>query len=168
MHLNEKNLTELNGNYSFYPLKAFREGFNDLDADSLRFTNSYQEIINENWNQRQKTNSTLKKESIYLVKIKITESKKLDITLLENGFEIRDTILNGKLKNGMFYIDNKYLKCKGIPYLFGGCENNKRRIGLSVNNNLITNEAVNNEGAVLLILGGGANYNDSFEFKRIK
>lgn len=166
--LTEKSLIKLNGNYSFYPIKRLGKRFENKSADSLKYTNSYQEIVNENWNKKQNFDSILNKESLYSINLKFTEPEKLRISLLENGTKIRDTVFNGKLKNGMFYIDNKFLKCKGVPYLFGGCQNNKRRIGLTENNNLIINEAVSNEGAILLILGAGISYNSSFEFKRIK
>jgi len=166
--LTEKNINELNGKYSFYPIKRFGKRFVNKNIDSLKYTNSYQKIINESWNEKQKFDSILKKESLYSINLKFTEAKKLHISLLENGVVLRDTIFNGKLKNGMFYIDNKFLKCKGVPYLFGGCQNNKRRIGLSESNDLIINEAVSNEGAILLIFGAGVRYNSSFKFKRIK
>jgi len=74
--------------------------------------------------------------------------------------------LKGKYKKGMFYLDNKFLECHGVPYIFGGCNNNKRRIGLTKNGNLLVNEAIDNSGALLLIIGAGYSYNITYEYER--
>ncbi|MEO8932797.1 MAG: hypothetical protein ABI295_00700 [Xanthomarina sp.] len=165
--LNEHNLDKLNGNYSFYPINRYGKLFGRIHADSLKYTNSYQEVTNHNWKKKQKLDSILTEKTYYSIAVKLSGSKRLHVSLLENGTKIRDTTFNGKIKNGMFYLDNKFLKCWGILYLFGGCQNNKRRIGLSLNTNLITNEAISDEGAFLFIFGAGVNYNASYEFERI-
>ena len=165
--LKNENLNEINGNFSFYPIKRFGKVFENKNSSSIEYANSYIGIINGNRSDRQKLDSILKSNSFYSINLKLTNSQKLHISLLENGTEIRDTIFDGKLKNGMFYIDNEFLECKGIPYLFGGCQNNKIRIGLSTNNNLIINEAASHEDALLLIFGTGYKYNATFEYQRI-
>lgn len=166
--LDSKNVDKLNGSYSFYPTKRFGTIFENVPADSLKYANSYQGIINEDWESRKKLDSSLKSNSFYSIKLNLVNENKLRVSLLENGNVLRDTIFNGRVKNKMFFIENTFLSCTGIPYLFGKCENNKRRIGLTKFNNLIINEAVCNEGAILIILGGGHRYNASFEYERIK
>lgn len=165
--LTNKNLNNLNGNYSFYPKQRFGDRYVDNNADSLRCTNSYHRIINENRSVRRKFDSIKNDNSSYSVNLKLIENKKLHISLLENGIKISDTMFEGTLRNKMFYIDNNFLECTGIPYLVGGCNNSKRRIGLSNENHLIINEAINNEGAFLLLIGGGHRYNSSYEFERL-
>ncbi|WP_149206403.1 hypothetical protein [Flavobacterium johnsoniae] len=66
----------------------------------------------------------------------------------------------------MFYLDNKFSKCTGIPYFLGGCQSNKRRIGLSKNGNLLVNEADSNNGAFLFLFWAGTDYNLTYEYQR--
>jgi hypothetical protein len=75
--------------------------------------------------------------------------------------------LGGKLRSGLFYLDNKFLKRNGIPYLAGGYTHHKTRIGLSKNNGLMVNYAYDNSGALLLIIGAGSSYNLGYHYKRI-
>lgn len=158
----------LDGNYSFYPIKRYGKYAEIKNLDSLKYTNAYHEIINESWHKKQKNDSNLNKDSIYYIALKLERSVTLHIALFENETKLRDTVFNGKLKNGMFYIDNKFLQCYGIPYLFGGCQHNKRRIGVTKSHNLIINETFNNGGALLLFIGAGVGFNTTFEFERIK
>jgi hypothetical protein len=101
------------------------------------------------------------------IKLEITALDKLRVSLYRKGIIVRDTTFAGKMRNGMFIIKNKYLKCHGVPYIFGGCNNTKRRIGLLKTNNLIINEAIDNSGALLLIIGAGYKLNTAYEFERI-
>ncbi|MEO5788937.1 hypothetical protein [Gelidibacter sp.] len=66
----------------------------------------------------------------------------------------------------MFYLNNNFISCNGIPFLFGGCVNDKRRIGLTKDDKLLINAGFSNKGAVLLVMGAGYNYNESFEYTR--
>lgn len=94
-------------------------------------------------------------------------------TLLVQGVDFNDSIVanytfDGKLKNGYFYLNNKQVEFNGIPYLLGGSSSEKRRIGISKDNDLIVQTAIDHTGAFLLIIGAGYSYNVATFFKEIK
>jgi len=166
--LEETDITKINGDYSFYPLKRYirdKSPNNDI-PDSLRSNNAYDFLMNENYQKRKEFDSLRKPENKYQVRLNLIDKKNLKIEVLENLVKIKDTLLKGKYKKGMFYLDNKFLECHGVPYIFGGCNNNKRRIGLTKNGNLLVNEAIDNSGALLLIIGAGYSYNITYEYER--
>lgn len=166
--LEETDITKINGDYSFYPLKKYirdKSPNNDI-PDSLRSNNAYDFLMNENYQKRIEFDSLRKQENKYQVRLNLIDKKNLKIEVLENLVKIKDTLLTGKYKKGMFYLDNKFLECHGVPYIFGGCNNNKRRIGLTKNGNLLVNEAIDNSGALLLIIGAGYSYNITYEYER--
>lgn len=170
--LDKTNITKLNGNYSFYPIKKYigndkKEGNNISDSLKYYF-NAYDELNGELAYPPKKIgfDSLFKKENEYQISLNVENKNNLRIKVSENSTVIKDTILTGKHKKGMFYLDNKFLKCWGVPYLFGGCQNNKRRIGITKKGNLLINEAVDNGGAILVIIAGGYSYNVAFEYER--
>lgn len=166
--LEETDITKINGDYSFYPLKKYirdKSPNNDI-PDSLRSNNAYDFLMNENYQKRKEFDSLRKPENKYQVRLNLIDKKNLKIEVLENLVKIKDTLLTGKYKKGMFYLDNKFLECHGVPYILGGCNNNKRRIGLTKNGNLLVNEAIDNSGALLLIIGAGYSYNITYEYER--
>lgn len=169
-NLEKIDISRLEGNYFINPTKEYYnygKTQNDNKPDSLKNNNAYQFILNTDFrkintkdsvgNENDKLSLNLKFKNEYLLSIKVYRDSQI----------VRDTILYGKYKKGMFYLDNKFLDCNGVPYLFGGCRNNKRRIGLTKKGNLLINEAVSNEGAILLIIGAGYSYNLTYEYQRI-
>lgn len=170
VNLEKNELNKLTGNYSLNPIRRYyslgKENPNDKIPDSLKRNNGYYFLTNESYEKKSEFDSLRKNESKYLLSLNLENQNKLRVELLEDSKVITDTIFEGKHKNGMFYLDNKYLDCNGVPFLFGGCRNNKRRIGLTKNGNLLINEAVSNEGALLLIIGAGYSYNVTYEYER--
>jgi hypothetical protein len=165
--INETNLASFNGKYTIFPLKKYglQKEFSNTDTLS-KYINSYNDITNENL-KFDDTKSVLNEQ--YLIELSIVNNTILNIDLFKNNSSIKKQQINGRIKkDGMFYLDNKFLKCHGMPYLFGGCRNNKRRIAISKNNNLIVNEAVDNSGALLLFIWAGYSYNSAYEFTRIE
>lgn len=171
-NLNTENITKLNGNYSFNPIKRYynfgKPNLEDNNSDSLRYTNAYIFLLNKSLYKYDKFDSISTLKNKFEISLQLENENLLKIKVSNNLKIIKDTTLTGKFRKGMFYLDNKFLECNGIPYLFGGCRNNKRRIGITKNGNLLINEAVNNEGALLLIIGGGFSGNTTYEFKKIK
>lgn len=171
-NLEETNLTKLNGKYSFYPIKKYIGNNKNQDnnvPDSLKhYDNAYDLLNGELAYPPRKIgiDSLFKKENEYQIGLTLENKNKLRVQVFENLIVIKDTVLTGKHKKGMFYLDNKFLDCWGVPYLFGGCQNNKRRIGITKKGNLLINEAIDNGGAVLLIFAGGYSYNTTFEYER--
>lgn len=167
--INESELNSFNGKYSFFPIKKFDKKNANSDFDlSKNVINSYNYSTNEilKFDDR---DSILNGETKYHIQLNILSDTELSIELFKNNYSIKKQDIKGELKkDGMFYLDNKYLKCNGIPYLFGGFTNNKRRITLSKNNNLIINQAVDNTGAILFLFWAGASYNGVYEFERLE
>ena len=106
------------------------------------------------------------KDNEYQITLNLENKNSLRIKVFENSLVIKDTLLAGKYKKGMFYLDNTFLECRGIPYLFGGCTHSKRRVGLTKSGNLLVNEAVDSSGALLIIIAAGYSYNATFEYKK--
>ncbi|WP_353779867.1 hypothetical protein [Winogradskyella sp. 3972H.M.0a.05] len=164
--LTESNINQLNGEYLFYPSKRYGKPSKNKRASDIRYANLYQEIVNESYNNKKQFDSARSDRNVYKVKLDLINKQLIKLQVYENDSIIRDTMLVGKLKKGMFYLDNKYFKCHGVPYIFGGCQSSKRRIGLSKNKTLIVNEAASNEGALLIVLAAGYSYNASYEYSR--
>ena len=167
--LKKESLHKLNGTYSLYPISRYfggRQEPNDLIPDSLRYNKAHFFLLNSGYYEKQKLDSLLLPDKEYHIDLHIEGKNKLQIKVLENKKVIQDTALTGKYRNGMFNLDNKFLDCNGIPYIFGGCDHNKRRIGVTKKGNLLINNAISSEGAILLILGAGHRYNVTFEYER--
>lgn len=165
--ISKEKLSQFNGDYKIYPEKKYVKERKYSNEDSLKkFENVFDKIL---------ADSILDNDTIlnsiddYKVRLNIVNENNLELLFLRENKLLRTYKIGGKLKsNGMFYLDNVYLKCHGVPYLLGGCINNKRRILLSKSNNLIVNTAIDNSGALLIIIGAGYSYNTSYEFKRIE
>jgi hypothetical protein len=84
-----------------------------------------------------------------------------------SGSVVMDYKFPGYIKNGFFYLNNKFVDCNGIPYIIGGCRTEKTRITLSKDKDLIVQSAIDNSGAFLLIIGTGYTYNIATFFKPV-
>ena len=171
-NLKAEDTAKIDGNYSYNPIKRYynfqKQTLEDQNVDSLRYNNAYDFLLNKSYNKNLKSDGTNKLKNNIEINLKLENNNLLKVKVIENQKIIKDTTLTGKFRNGMFYLNNKYLECNGVPYLFGGCRNSKRRIGITKTGNLLINEAVNNEGAILLLIGGGFSGNITFEYQKIK
>jgi hypothetical protein len=167
--INSTNLDSFEGKYSFSPIKKFDKKTEHSNLETLKeYINSYNFITNENLKFND-IDSILNGDVKYHIELKISNNNELNVELFKNNYSLKKQQIKGELKkDGMFYLDNKYLKCNGIPYLFGGCQNDKRRIGISNNKNLIVNEASDNTGALLFLFWAGQSYNSTYEFQRLE
>ncbi|KQB39577.1 hypothetical protein [Flavobacterium aquidurense] len=167
--LNAVDIYSFNGKYTFAPIKKYDKKNEHSDLESIKkYINSYHYITNDIL-KFENIDSTVNNVSQYYIELKILNTTELSIELFKNNNSLKKQQIKGTLKkDGMFYLDNNYLKCTGIPYLFGGCNNDKRRIAISKNNNLIVNEAVDNSGALLFLFWAGKSYNSAYEFKRLE
>ena len=169
-NLEKIDISRLEGNYFINPTKEYYnygKTQNENKPDSLKNNNAYQFILNTDFRKINIKDSVGNENDKLSLNLKFKNKNLLSIKVYRDSQIVRDTILYGKYKKGMFYLDNKFLDCNGVPYLFGGCRNNKRRIGLTKKGNLLVNEAVSNEGAILLIIGAGYSYNLTYEYQRI-
>ncbi|GAA4106079.1 hypothetical protein GCM10022393_00280 [Aquimarina addita] len=164
--ITEGNLSELSGAYFLPYIKNLEHPFSEFNGH----VDLYSQIVNAPpWKSRKnKLDSLQVAENQYVVQLDVIDAASVNIGLYENNRLIKDTLIAGKLKNGMFYLKNIELDCQGIPYIMGGCLHSKRRIGLSKRGNIIVNTAVDNTGALLLVIGTGYTFNSSYEFEKIK
>ena len=127
-NLKIENITKINGNYSYNPIKRYynfgKPALEDSNPDSLRHNNAYIFLLSKSLNKYDKFDSISKLKNDVVINLKLENSNLLKVKVLDNLKIIKDTLLTGKYRNGMFYLDNKFLECNGIPYLFGGCRNN--------------------------------------------
>jgi len=73
----------------------------------------------------------------------------------------------GKLKsNGFFNLKNQYFKIDRIPFLFGGWNHSKTRIGITNDNELLIQSATDNWGAILVLFGAGISFNKVTYFEK--
>lgn len=167
--INPDNLHLFDGKFSFFPIKKFDKKTEHSNIETLKkYINLYNFITNESVKFND-IDSILNGKVNYQIELKIISDKELSVELFKNNQRIKKQQIKGELKkDGMFYLDNKFLKCTGIPYLFGGCQNNKRRIAISNTNNLIVNEALDNTGALLFLFWAGQSYNSAYEFQRLE
>ena len=177
--LDESSLNKINGKFLLYPEKIYGDNYENRHWDSISYANSrqrltihsnlYQEIVDESLEDRRAFDFFgVDEEQYYHVLLNLKKRSFLEITVFQGTKQLVDTVITGKLKKGMFYLNNKDLTINGIPFLIGGYESDKRRIGITKDNNLIVNTAIGNEGGVLFIIGAGYKYNTTFEYRRIK
>jgi len=166
--LNKNNISELlTGKYELFPVKR-----------SLRITNYPKEklkprdyVPSDNLYRRLSDEyiygGVFLEENNYYIVLKLVDNTILKVDLVENDSIIKkSTSIKGKIKNSMFYFDNKKLSIKGVPFIYGSYSKSKKRIGILKNKNLLINEAIGHEGGILFF-GIDRTYNFLIEFKRI-
>jgi len=104
---------------------------------------------------------------VYYVNFKPIDKSRLSFTFKNGHHKIDSIIIAGKLKKGMFYLENKIFGCHGIPYLLGGCEQKKIRLGITKDDELIVHETFDSSGAFLLFFWAGSSYNQAYVYSRI-
>jgi len=160
--LSQNDLSKLGGTYELYPdLKYNEKGNAELIVSSD--SKARQGLDYFVFSKEIKYDDN----AVYLVEIKLVNQNKLRFTAKKDNVEIENIELGGKLKNGFFYLDNKYLKRNGIPYLAGGYTNHKTRIGLAKDNGLLVHYCYDNSGAILFLFWAGSDYNLGFHFKKV-
>ncbi|MBW1657377.1 hypothetical protein [Flavobacterium quisquiliarum] len=162
-NLSENDLSKLEGTYELFPdLRYNKKG-------SAELINSQDSKVRRDLNYFVSFKETKQSDfGVYLVDIKFISGNKLKFTTKKDNVEIESFEVGGKLKKGLFYLDNRYLKRNGIPYLAGGYTNYKTRIGLAKDNGLLVNYAYDNSGAILFLFWAGSDYNLGYHYKRIE
>lgn len=161
--LSENELSKLEGKYELFPDLKYDEKGNVKTIDSKDSKARY----NLNYFVKSQ-DSKYDYSDASLVEVKLLNKNRLQF-ITKKGNEIIENIeVGGELKNGLFYLHNKYLKRNGIPYLAGGYEHHKVRIGISKDNGLLVNYAYDNSGSVLFMFWAGSTYNLGYHYKRMQ
>lgn len=159
----ENDLSKLEGKYELFPDLKYDEKGNAQTIDSQESRSRY----NLNYFVKSEK-SKVDYSDNYFVEVKLLDKNRLQFTTKKGNEIMKNAEVGGELKNGFFYLDNKYLKRNGVPYLAGGYDNRKTRIGLSKDNGLLVNYAYDNSGAVLFMFWAGSAYNLGFHYKKIE
>lgn len=163
LSLSENELVKLEGTYALFPdLKYDEKGkVKSIESDEPETRHNLNYFVKAEKSKYDYSDS-------YVVEVKFLDKNRLQFITKKEDSIIENVELRGKLKNGLFYLDNKYLKRNGVPYLAGGYDNHKTRIGLSKDYGLLVNYAFDNSGALLFMFWAGSTYNLGYHYKRIE
>ncbi|BDU24384.1 hypothetical protein FLGSB24_11280 [Flavobacterium sp. GSB-24] len=161
--LSENNLSKLEGTYELFPDLKYDEKskVKPIASEDSKINHSLNYFVSS---KQVKYDS----KSKYSVEVKLINKNTIKFITKKETAKIDSIELSGKLKNGLFYLDNKFLKRNGVPYLAGGFTNYKTRIGLAKDNGLLVNYAYDNSGAILFLFWAGSAYNLGYHYNRIK
>jgi len=153
------NVNLIEGKYS-------SEGYEHIDSNR----NKSEKI--EGFSKMLSQKSKVKSEEIDNVEIKLKSLAKNKTYQLEFRLIKNDSVRyvfkhNAKLKNGLLLLENYTSECHGIPYLLGGCQNFRSRMGLTKDNHLLIQDYYENSGAALFIMWAGYSINYAEKYKRI-
>jgi len=161
--LSENELSRLEGKYELFPDLEYDEKGNVQTMDSQKSKARY------NLNYFVKSQDAKYEYSdAYFVEVKLLNKNRLQFITKKENETIENVEVEGELKNGLFYLDKKYLKRNGVPYLAGGYEHHKTRIGISKDNGLLVNYAYDNSGALVFMFWAGSAYNLGYHYKLIQ
>lgn len=161
LKLTNNTLNRLEGNFEVFPDLRYSDNGSAEVIKCKASLNSFYYFVSNNKN---KLDSLTK----YTVELKLRNSKKIKFVFKKENIKMDSIEIGGKLKkNGLFHLDNMYIKRNGIPFIFGGFTSNKTRTGITKDNGLLVNYAYDVSGALLIIIGDGFAYNSAFHFKRI-
>lgn len=161
VHLNKKNISELNGKYKI----------SHIEADSIQkkhWTNNnfFREI------ERKTLKDALRLDSLktYEFELKAIDQKSVNFKFIKNGKVFKEKTLKGKFKkDGYFYLKNRNVEFLGIPYLAGAIHINKSRLSKTKEGNLIFDLTHHQSGAFFLVVfldGTSWKYRKTYERKK--
>lgn len=166
--LDDNNIKNLNGVYYNYPLLAYNNNFNYAMADSVKKRISAYNLFINNPIKISKLDSLELGNIEEKFSLRFIDKNQIEIKYFTNEKIKSSEIIKGRIKKGFFYLDNKFHKTNGVPYLWGGIETRKRRIGLSENNDLIFNSVYSSQGGILIFFVGGNTGKYSYKIEKIK
>ncbi|TKC07921.1 hypothetical protein FA048_12205 [Pedobacter polaris] len=159
--LTPDNLSELTGTYSFSP---------DFSYDKRGNPEKITSGIEKDYFYQYVSKKEIKIDSGDRYFIALTHLKRdsIAISIKKGNLTIDSLILLGRLQSrGLLKIGKMEVKTHGIPYLLGGTQSKKTRIGLAKDGGLILNHAVDGSGAFLLFIWAGRGYDLAYHFKRV-
>lgn len=160
VRLTEKNLSMLSGTYELYPDSFYQKNSTaGLQAYSPRNRQFHQYV----------SKSQISFDTLANCHVVVQVSgDQANFLFKENGLNKDSVRLSFKLQSrGMLLLGNKSVTLQGIPYILGGSESEKTRIGLAKDGGLILNHAIDDTGAILFFFMLGYSYNISYHFKRV-
>ncbi|TCC86612.1 hypothetical protein EZ428_23160 [Pedobacter frigiditerrae] len=159
--LTENNLSELTGTYSFSPDYGYDKKGNQEDVINDKKKDYFYQYL---------TNKAISIDTVsrYFISLTYLKENSIAISIKKERLMIDSLILSGRLQSrGLLKVGKTEVKVHGIPYLLGGTQSKKTRIGVAKDGGLILNHAVDNSGAFLLLIGAGRGFDVAYHFKRI-
>jgi len=164
VELNENNIYQLNGTYFNYASAYYNE---KIYPDSIaKKVNAYN-LITANPIKLTRLDSLDLASSTDSFSLRFIDTNQIEIKYFIGGRTLYTEIIPGKIKKGFFYLDNKFYKRNGIPFIWGGIITEKKRIGISEDNYLIVNTIYKSKGALLLFLLGGSESKAVYKIEKI-
>ncbi len=163
-HLNlaENNLTKIEGEFELFPDTGYSKKGDSYTTTSKDCCNSFYSFVS-------KKETKFDSLSHYSVQIKLVNPEKIKFIFKKEKTIIDSLEIGGKLnKNGFFDLDNINLKRTGIPFLFGGYDSDKTRIGITKDNGLLVQHASAKFGGLLIVISLRTSCNTAFRFNRIE
>ncbi|WP_299124986.1 hypothetical protein [uncultured Winogradskyella sp.] len=146
---------KINGKYLFYSI-----------SDTLKKDNIYENLLGVWWRSEDSQLELNNEDDEYYAEIKLINENELDFRLFKNEVLVKNETIKGKLKDGMFYL-NQNFSISGLPYVFGTFTNDKKRIILK-DNSIIIDRIKHEFGAVILIFEAGFKYDSLSEYIKIE
>ena len=159
------NIEKLNGKYSIFAM--IQNNNKPYHYNSYYFNNA-----NENFYHKYGRGEwdTIKYDTLTggEFSVKILDKKRIVLNFYRKSQIVKSLNLKYKLKDNWLYLKNKNFLFAGIPYIYGGIDIKKVRIGVNNRNNLIINTVNNSSGALLFIIGDAKKWEYINEYKRIE
>ncbi|MGX7666736.1 hypothetical protein [Flavobacterium pedocola] len=162
----KQSISRINGEYSIYPIDSTgsfsdNEFNNEFNNAFIKFYRKYGRVVRD----------TLKLSKLhdYSLKLEIKNEAEIELKYLKNKNIIKQLKLPYEIKpDGYLYLENKNRLYQGIPYLFGGVDIKKIRLGMDPAENLIIEEVYHSSGALLFIFGDSKTWHNRNYYKKIK
>jgi len=160
--LTKQNLDHLSGTYQLFPNLSYTKNGGIEMLQYQPKTERFHRYVS-------KKKIDFKSSENLSVEVKVLGNNQINFRFKKDSLTIDTVTLSGRLQSrGLLLLGNKYVKFNGVPYIFGGSESAKTRIGLATDDGLILNHAYDRSGAFLLFIWGGRGYDIAYHFKRIK
>ena len=155
------NLNRLDGEFE---VKAFEDS--GQNADNISYHNAYRKFYRGFGKMGRDTFETSDLKA-FSFSVEVLNDANLKIGYLKNRNLFRTFTLKYKLKDdGYVYLKNRNLKISGIPFLLGGNDIKKLRLGIELNK-LVIEEVHHSSGGFLLIFSDFKTWNYRNTYKRL-
>jgi len=159
--LTSDNLNQLTGTYSFTPDFSY-----DKRGNPERITRSSEKDYFYRYVAKKEIN--IDSVDKYFIALTYVKGDSISISIKKENLIIDSLILPVRLQSrGLLKIGKMEVVYNGVPYLLGGSQSKKTRIGLSKDGGLILHHAVDGSGAFLFLIWAGRGYDLAYHFKRL-
>lgn len=159
--ITEHNFSELNGQYSNHPYKDI-----DLNGTTI-ISNPETYCLIHQFLDYDVAQVTACSDLDFEIAVQKNQS---NYSIQFNYFNTKDELqkmnVTAEISKGFLVLDNKNFSVKGIPFLLGGTEKNKMRIGLDQTKNLIVENFHDKTYHILLYTNGTGKNVDAKVYKK--